>query len=92
MSCTLSLQCQLRSRGFSAGATLKSYTDVKRQVNVERSSKSTFDGIGGIGGIGVPPDTGKFPFYCNDADSKIKFEYSTCHPFELVGLLSVEES
>ena len=40
MSCTLSLQCQLRLRGFSAGTTLKSYTDVKRQVNVERPSKS----------------------------------------------------
>src|SRR5439155_88779 len=33
------------------GTTSKSYTDVKRQVNVERPSKSTFDGIGGIGGV-----------------------------------------
>jgi hypothetical protein len=51
MSCTLSLQCQLRLRGFSAGTTLKSCTDVKCQVNVERLSKSTFDGIDGIGGV-----------------------------------------
>ena len=32
MSCTLSLRCQLRLSGFSAGTTLKSYTDVSAKL------------------------------------------------------------